>query len=712
MKHLQPRQQNQSSQSTHCNQSDQSKMFTKILIANRGEIACRIIKTAKKMGVLTVAVYSDADENALHVKMADEAVYIGHSPSRESYLLSEKVIEAAVKTGAQAIHPGYGFLSENASFCRLCNENNIVFIGPPIGAIESMGSKSAAKNIMEAANVPLVPGYHGDDQSESVIKAAADDMGYPVLLKATAGGGGKGMRQIWSSEEFSEGFIAVKREALSSFGDDTMLVEKYLTQPRHVEIQVFCDNYGNAVYLFERDCSVQRRHQKVIEEAPAFAMSEALRDQMGQSAIKSAQAIGYQGAGTVEFLLDVDGSFYFMEMNTRLQVEHPVTEFITQQDLVEWQLRVAAGERLPKTQDQLSIHGHAFEARIYAEDANNDFLPDTGTITFLQTPEESEFVRIDTGVCQGDEVSVFYDPMIAKLIVWGENREKALQRLTKALSEYHVGGVKTNLAFLSKLVTSKAFIEENIDTRFIETHHDEIFAPKAIDSASTETLNSIIKSAVFILRSQAKSTLNARDATSPWNLTNAWQLNDKSIHHLTLKVDSNEYNVAVKETIEHINKVSYLVSLNNSTYNCYGSIEENHLTTTINGIKSSVLATLENNNVTLYTNQGTTTIHHVQPDLGDHSDDKNHGGLFAAMNAPMNGTIVSILVKSGDTVTKNQPLVIMEAMKMEHTIKAPADGIIHHIFYNEGERVDGGSELLAFTAANETEHNHIKEGES
>ena len=450
-------------------------MFTKILIANRGEIACRIIKTAKKMGILTVAVYSDADAESLHVHMADEAVYLGPSPSRESYLLVDKVIAAAKMTGAQAIHPGYGFLSENAEFCRQCHQENITFIGPPVAAIEAMGSKSAAKNIMEKANVPLVPGYHGDDQSEEILKNSADEMGYPVLLKATAGGGGKGMRQVWNASEFSEGLVAAKREAKSSFGDDRMLVEKYLTQPRHVEIQVFCDNHQQAVYLFERDCSVQRRHQKIIEEAPAFSMSEELRAQMGESAIKSAQAIGYQGAGTVEFLLDVDGSFYFMEMNTRLQVEHPVTEMISGQDLVEWQLRVAAGEKLPKTQAELVLNGHAFEARIYAEDPNNDFLPATGKLEFLQTPIESEHVRIDTGVRQGDEVSVFYDPMIAKLIVWDETREKALQRLAKALSEYRINGVTTNIEFLYNLATCKPFVEADIDTGFIEKNNSLIF---------------------------------------------------------------------------------------------------------------------------------------------------------------------------------------------------------------------------------------------
>ena len=506
-------------------------MFNKILIANRGEIACRIIKTAKQMGVLTVAVYSDADKDSLHVHMADEAVYIGPSPSRESYLLGDKVIAAAKQTGAQAIHPGYGFLSENADFCRNCAAENITFIGPPVAAIEAMGSKSAAKNIMEKAEVPLVPGYHGEDQSRDIIKKAADDMGYPVLLKATAGGGGKGMRQVWSEAEFDEGLEAAKRESMSSFGDDTMLVEKYLTQPRHVEIQVFCDNHENAVYLFERDCSVQRRHQKVIEEAPAFSMSEELRTQMGESAIKSAQAIGYQGAGTVEFLLDIDGSFYFMEMNTRLQVEHPVTEMISGQDLVEWQLRVAAGEILPKTQDQLVLNGHAFEARIYAEDADNDFLPATGKLTLLKTPIESENVRIDTGVRQGDEVSVYYDPMIAKLIVWDENREKALQRLAKALSEYRINGVTTNIDFLYNLATSKPFVEADIDTGFIEKNNDLIF-----HNNEKPLANELPIAALFLVLSKEnkakQQAQKSNDPNSPWYITDAWRSNEANLHTL------------------------------------------------------------------------------------------------------------------------------------------------------------------------------------
>lgn len=667
-----------------------NKMFTKILIANRGEIACRIIKTAKKMGILTVAVYSDADADALHVNMADEAVYLGPSPSRESYLLGDKIIAAAKMTGAQAIHPGYGFLSENADFCRHCAKENITFIGPPVAAIEAMGSKSAAKNIMAKANVPLVPGYHGEDQSTTVLKKSADDMGYPVLLKATAGGGGKGMRQIWHENEFAEGLAAAKREAKSSFGDDTMLVEKYLTQPRHVEIQVFCDNHNNAVFLFERDCSVQRRHQKVIEEAPAFSMSGELRTQMGESAIKSAQAIGYQGAGTVEFLLDVDGSFYFMEMNTRLQVEHPVTEMISGQDLVEWQLRVAAGEKLPKTQSELEINGHAFEARIYAEDANNDFLPATGKLTFLQTPIETAHVRIDTGVRQGDEVSVFYDPMIAKLIVWDETREKALQRLAKALSEYRINGVTTNIDFLYNLATSEPFVKAEIDTSFIEKHQNLIF------HQDSQTLaNELPMAALYLVLSNAKnaqlSASTTNDPYSPWNQTNAWRLNEAYIHHLTLAHHEIEYPIIVEQKRQGTGSY-FLITVDGRTVDCQGSIDGDVLKVSIDGYRSHATISHFDNKISLYRQNGVFNFTHVLPDCGDSSEDDNHGGLVA----PMNGTIVSILVSAGDNVMKDQPLVIMEAMKMEHSIKAPHSGTIDAVYFKEGEMVDGGTALLAF----------------
>jgi 3-methylcrotonyl-CoA carboxylase alpha subunit len=677
-------------------------MFNKILIANRGEIACRIIKTAKKMGVLTVAVYSDADKDSMHVHMADEAVYIGPSPSRESYLLGDKVIAAATQTGAQAIHPGYGFLSENADFCRNCAAENITFIGPPVGAIEAMGSKSAAKNIMEKAEVPLVPGYHGEDQSRDIIKKAADDMGYPVLLKATAGGGGKGMRQVWSEAEFDEGLEAAKRESMSSFGDDTMLVEKYLTQPRHVEIQVFCDNHDNAVYLFERDCSVQRRHQKVIEEAPAFSMSEELRAQMGESAIKSAQAIGYQGAGTVEFLLDIDGSFYFMEMNTRLQVEHPVTEMISGQDLVEWQLRVAAGENLPKTQDQLVLNGHAFEARIYAEDADNDFLPSTGKLTLLKTPIESENVRIDTGVRQGDEVSVYYDPMIAKLIVWDENREKALQRLAKALSEYRINGVTTNIDFLYNLATSKPFVEEDIDTGFIEKNNDLIF-----QNNEKQLKNELPIAALFLVLSKenkAKQQIQkSNDPNSPWFITDAWRSNEANLHTLVLAHNDVEYTV----TVEHKRKGSdayYAITVNGEQFDCQGeilstSLNDDTIVATINGHRSQTTFNHFENTISLYRANGVFNFTHILPDCGQNEKEDDHGGL----SAPMNGTMVSVLVKAGEQVSKDQPLVIMEAMKMEHTIKAPSNGIIDEVYFKEGDMVDGGAELLAFTAQEESE---------
>ncbi len=671
---------------------NEAKMFTKILIANRGEIACRVIRTARRMGVLTVAVYSDADADALHVNMADEAVYLGPSPSRESYLLGEKVIEAALRTGAQAIHPGYGFLSENAEFCRLCEKNNITFIGPPVAAIEAMGSKSAAKNIMEKANVPLVPGYHGDDQSDSVLKKAADDMGYPVLLKATAGGGGKGMRQVWSSNEFADGLAAAKREAMSSFGDDTMLVEKYLTQPRHVEIQVFCDNHQNAVYLFERDCSVQRRHQKVIEEAPAPGMSESLRQQMGEAAIKSAQAIGYQGAGTVEFLLDVDGSFYFMEMNTRLQVEHPVTELITGQDLVEWQLRVAANETLPKSQAELEIKGHAFEARIYAEDPDNDFLPATGKLSFLVPPVESEHVRVDTGVRQGDEVSVFYDPMIAKLIVWDENRDKALQRLSKALAEYRINGVTTNIDFLYNLATSAPFVAAELDTGFIEKHEALIFHKDKQALADELPMAALYLVLDRACRAQAKAQ-QTNDPFSPWNSTSAWRLNEAHIHEFSLSHGDQSYDIIVEQK-RQADDSFYLIQVDGKTYDCQGNIKQDTLYFTIDGYRSCATITRNKDQISLYRPNGVFNFTRLLPDMGDANDDNGQGGL----TAPMNGTMVSVLVAAGQSVEKDQPLVIMEAMKMEHTIKAPQSGVVKELYFKEGDMVDGGAELLAFEA--------------
>jgi 3-methylcrotonyl-CoA carboxylase alpha subunit len=638
-------------------------MFKKILIANRGEIACRIIKTAKAMSIVTVAVYSDADRHALHVSMADEAISIGPSPSNKSYLVIDKIIQAALTSGAEAIHPGYGFLSENAQFCDQCKIHNLVFIGPPVEAILAMGSKSAAKNIMGEADVPLVPGYHGEDQNPAVLKKAADDMGYPVLLKAAAGGGGKGMRAVSNADEFDEALAAAKREALNGFNDEIMLIEKYLLGPRHVEIQVFCDQHENAVYLFERDCSVQRRHQKVIEEAPAPGMSEALRQRMGEAAIRAAKAINYQGAGTVEFLLDSQGEFFFMEMNTRLQVEHPVTEMISGQDLVEWQLRVAAGEPLPCTQDQLHINGHAFEARIYAEDPENDFLPATGTLSLLQPPNENAHVRVDTGVVQGDQVSIYYDPMIAKLVVWDTDRARALKRLTTALSEYRIGGLTTNICFLYNLATTEAFQSGKVDTGFIEQYGDEIFRQRSADINYAAPLAA---QAVLAARNQRakQQASQSCEPNSPWHLANSWRANN--INKPTVKI-----NIGAQE-----------IELEAEPAELEPSIK--------------VVTDLEGFN--LFTDRGVFHCSEVKPDLGI-QDNHAEGNL----TAPMNGTIVTLLVEAGTKVCKGETLMVMEAMKMEHAIIAPADGTVNEFFYQLGELVDGGAELLAFVESEETQ---------
>lgn len=663
-------------------------MFDKILIANRGEIACRVIKTARAMGIKTVAVYSDADQNALHVKLADEAIHIGGSASRESYLLADRVIGAALKTGAQAIHPGYGFLSENAEFCQQCRDNNIVFIGPPIGAITAMGSKSAAKNLMAEAQVPLVPGYHGQDQNAALLKQSANDMGYPVLLKAVAGGGGKGMRQVWSEAEFDQALAAAKRESQSSFGNDDMLVEKYLTQPRHVEVQVFCDQHGNGVYLFERDCSIQRRHQKVIEEAPAPNMPDGLREKMGQTAVRAAQAINYEGAGTVEFLLDCDGAFYFMEMNTRLQVEHPVTELVTGQDLVEWQLRVAAGETLPLSQSELSISGHAFEARIYAEDPDNEFLPETGVLHFLQPPRESAHVRVDTGVVQGDEVSVFYDPMIAKLIVWDENRDRALLRLQQALREYRISGVVTNMQFLERIASHEAFAKAELDTGFIEKNEATLFAKSTIN-----TQQCIALAALYLTLARQPLASN-----SPWARVDQWRLNASKTDVLSILLLNDEQivDVALQEFEPNACGRCVCLSFGETVMTISGQLDGNNLSYQIDGHKQTIVAAATPNSISLFTDHGVFKFKAAEVDCGDDIATTNAG-----FSAPMNGTIIGVLVGLNDTVKAGDTIMIMEAMKMEHAIRAPADGRVKEIFFAEGDLVEGGAELLVFEAASE-----------
>ena len=659
-------------------------MFKKLLIANRGEIACRVIKTARAMGIQTVAVYSDADRDALHVKLADEAIHIGPPPSQESYLVIDKILDAAVATSAQAIHPGYGFLSENAEFAHACSKRKITFVGPPVGAIESMGSKSAAKSIMENAGVPLLPGYHGDDQSDKVLRKAAKDIGYPVLLKAVAGGGGKGMRQVWSEKEFDEALQTARGEARSSFGNDDMLVEKFLTQPRHVEVQVFRDQHGNAVYLFERDCSIQRRHQKVIEEAPAPGLSETLRERFGTAAVRAAEAIDYQGAGTVEFLLDGD-DFYFMEMNTRLQVEHPVTEMITGQDLVEWQLRVANGEPLPSKQNELQINGHAFEARIYAENPDNEFLPDTGTLTHVQLPPTGDHVRIDTGVLEGDVISPYYDPMIAKLIVWDESRTRALTRLEQALTHYQISGVITNIPFLYNIAATPAFGAAELSTGFIDEHRDELF--KASPISNDEALPMI--GLYLWLRQAADNRAGAadRDTNSPWYRLGGWRLNQPQQLHYPVMMDDESFMISITD-----GNHDQVITAGDQQWNAHGELTGDDLEVEINGHRQQVVIAEQEESFVLYTKKGARSFTLIKPDLGDHSED----GAESDCRAPMNGTVVEVSVKAGDQVKEGQTLLILEAMKMQHTVRAPADGTVSQVFYAAGDLVEGGAELIEF----------------
>ena len=667
-------------------------MFSKILIANRGEIACRIIRTARRLGVKTVAVFSQADRHAMHVTMADEAIFIGAAPSRDSYLKGEVILDAAIRTGAQAIHPGYGFLSENADFRRACDAAGIVFIGPSADAMASMGSKAAAKHIMESAGVPLVPGFHDTHPTAEQLHAAARDIGYPVLLKAVAGGGGKGMRQVHDDAHFVEALAAAQREAANSFGNDAMLVEKYLTQPRHVEIQVFLDEQGNGVYLFERDCSVQRRHQKVIEEAPAPGVSEALRQAMGETALRAAKAINYTGAGTVEFLLDSDGEFYFMEMNTRLQVEHPVTEMITGQDLVEWQLLVAAGHDLPLHQQDLKIHGHAFEARLYAEDPDYDFLPQTGRIHHLQPPLETAYVRVDTGVAQGDEISIYYDPMIAKLIVWGDNRDLALTRLCHALRDYRISGVKTNLDFLYRIASAEPFRQGDIDTRFIERHDGLLFGGPR-DQLTNACLAAL---ALLLSRESGAATISHLEVNSPWQLNDSWRLNAPHTDMLCIDVDGESVDVITARHLDHSGLYWHLC-VGGKTLVARGRYHKEMVSNSaalrleLDGHQFEAHLSHHRGQYQLYTGAGCINFALRMVDV---AGSQSHGSHFVA---PMNGTIVAHLVSPGDKVEAGQAVLVMEAMKMEYTLRAEVAGTVEAFNADPGSLVDGGVELVVFS---------------
>ena len=664
-------------------------MFTKILIANRGEIACRVIKTARRMGIRTVAVYSAADATARHVRLADEAVLIGPAPARESYLVAERILDAAKKTGAQAVHPGYGFLSENETFAAACAAAGIAFIGPPVAAISAMGSKSAAKSLMEKAGVPLVPGYHGDKQDAAFLEQEAGRIGYPVLIKASAGGGGKGMRIVGKAADFAAALASCKREAASSFADDKVLIEKYLVRPRHIEIQVFGDTQGNCVYLFERDCSVQRRHQKVLEEAPAPGMTAERRAAMGKAAVEAAKAVGYVGAGTVEFIAEQDGKFYFMEMNTRLQVEHPVTEMITGLDLVEWQLRVAAGEPLPLEQEQLGLRGHALEARIYAEDPDKGFLPSTGRLIHLAPPAESLNVRIDTGVEEGDEITPHYDPMIAKLIVWDADRERALARMLQSLAQYRVVGVSSNVDFLSRLVACPAFANADLDTGLIERERAFLF-PEGVEAPAEVFLVAALAELLREEEGARTAAVAGADPHSPWHLRDGWRLNASHRRALLFRHGETEKAVSVGYV-----RGGYALELDGIATPARGErTGHSMLRIELGGMRlpATVIASGEKRHVFLHGRAWQLAcvdpLYHAGEGVGE-------GGGLAA---PMPGKVISLIAQPGSAVAQGAPLLILEAMKMEHTIAAPAKGTLKAFRYGVGDSVAEGAELVDFEA--------------
>jgi 3-methylcrotonyl-CoA carboxylase alpha subunit len=667
-------------------------VFNKILIANRGEIACRVAATARRLGVRTVAVYSDADANARHVHACDEAVHIGASSPRESYLLWERILDAAKATGAQAIHPGYGFLSENEAFAAACAKAGLVFIGPPASAIAAMGSKSAAKSLMEKAGVPLVPGYHGDDNDAAFLAKQAARIGYPVLIKASAGGGGKGMRRVDQADEFAAALASCQREAQASFGNQHVLVERYVTRPRHIEIQVFADTHGHCVYLFERDCSVQRRHQKVLEEAPAPGMSEARRQQMGEAAVAAAKAVGYVGAGTVEFVAeeldDGDLRAYFMEMNTRLQVEHPVTEAITGHDLVEWQLRVAAGQPLPATQEQLSMRGHAIEARICAENPEANFLPATGTLHVARWPAHVSFMRsdeqprIDRGFDEGDAISPHYDSMIAKLIVWGENRAQALARLDAALAQTHIVGLATNVAFLRRVVKTNAFATADLDTALIERERAALFehAPLALECAAA---------GVIARELAGELALQSRD---PWSRRDGWRMFGGATRRFDLDLGSARHAVALHRG--HDDALTLAVGEQRWPFSARALGNDRH-DVTLGDRRWTLAVYAQGERVTVFAPDGTLALQEVDA-LAHAGEGASAGGR---LTAPMPGKVVAFLAKAGEAVKAGQPLAVMEAMKMEHTIAAPRDGTVAELLYGVGDQVAEGAELLRLSAA-------------
>ena len=668
-------------------------MFKKILIANRGEIACRVAATAKRLGIQTVAVYSDADAQAKHVAACDEAVHIGGNAPKDSYLRWERILDAAQQTGAQAIHPGYGFLSENEDFANACAQAGLAFIGPPASAIRAMGLKAESKQLMEKAGVPLVPGYHGTDQNPELLQSEADRIGYPALIKASAGGGGKGMRLVEKREDFAAALASCQREAINSFGNDAVLIEKYVQRPRHIEIQVFGDTQVNVVYLFERDCSVQRRHQKVLEEAPAPGMTPALRQKMGEAAVAAARAVGYVGAGTVEFIVEQPGGydqpeamqFYFMEMNTRLQVEHPVTEAITGEDLVEWQLRVAAGQPLPKRQDELQIIGHAIEARICAENPDNGFLPATGTLHVYRKPACSSFaisdVRVDDGVREGDAISPFYDSMIAKLIVHGDTREQALARLDAALAQTQIVGLSSNVQFLRHVVKSEAFAQAKLDTALIEREKAVLFQQTAVPTPL----------AVAIAVAQQLQAEQALETADPFSRRDGWHSHGTVRRSFTFVQDS----ATIQAVLTYGHHGTPQLQVGDVEAPLHWQPQGDGLLVEFAGARSTAQVHVTGEARHIFTPRGAAVLQ-LQDPLAHAGEGHSEGGR---LTAPMPGKLVSFAVKAGDTVTKGQALAVMEAMKMEHTIAAPADGVVQELLYAPGDQVAEGAELIRMEAA-------------
>jgi len=693
-------------------------MFKKILIANRGEIACRVAATARRLGIRTVAVYSDVDAQAKHVLACDEAVRIGGAAPKDSYLRADRILDAARQTGAEAIHPGYGFLSENEGFAEACAQAGIVFIGPPPSAIKAMGLKAESKQLMEKAGVPLVPGYHGADQDPALLKREAQRIGYPVLIKASAGGGGKGMRIVTKADEFDAALASCKREAINSFGDDAVLIERYVTRPRHIEIQVFADAHGNIVYLFERDCSVQRRHQKVLEEAPAPGMREARRREMGEAAVAAARAVGYVGAGTVEFIaepvpavapgrggskaaqpaagadaapssgLGEDLRFFFMEMNTRLQVEHPVTEAITALDLVEWQLRVAAGEPLPLTQKQLAIDGHAIEARISAENPDAGFLPATGRLDVYRLPPAAEFERgrdaeprIDGGVREGDAITPHYDPMIAKLIVHGRDRAEALARLDAALAQTHIVGVQTNVAFLRRVVQSRSFADADLDTALIERERAVLFEQPGLP---------IEVAAAGVVAAALDAERREEDA-DPWSRRDGWRLHGSALRRFDLEVGRTHHVFR----LERARDGTQVLVRDGQRWAFEATARAPHVhDVVLDGRRTTLTVYVTGQRVSIFSPDGAAVVDEIDPiaHAGDHAAEAGR------LTAPMPGKVIAFLTRPGDTVTAGQPLAVMEAMKMEHTIAAPRAGVVAELLYGIGDQVDEGGELLRLVA--------------